>query len=65
MREDRPMKTVWIYIDTQYIAGDPRHLKAFATFEAANDWFEQYDPEGWHLNIRSSVTQSQCRACIE
>ena len=40
------MKTVWIYIDTRYSAGDPRHLKVFATFEVANDWFEQYDLEG-------------------
>jgi hypothetical protein len=45
-RENRLMKTVWIYIDTRYIAGDPRHLKVFATFEVANDWFEQYDLEG-------------------
>jgi len=34
------MKTVWIYIDTRYSAGDPRHL------QVANDWVEQYDLEG-------------------
>ncbi|MET0708125.1 MAG: hypothetical protein ABWY82_14985 [Tardiphaga sp.] len=39
-RENRPMKTVWIYIDTRYSAGDPRHL------QVANDWVEQYDLEG-------------------
>lgn len=40
------MKTVWVYIDTSKMIGDPDHVKAFATIEAAEAWFAQNDPEG-------------------
>jgi hypothetical protein len=40
------MKTVWVYVDSRKDVGDADHLKIFATEAAANDWFEQHDPEG-------------------
>jgi len=27
-------------------AGDPEHIKVFATMDAAEKWFEENDPEG-------------------
>ena len=44
--KERPMTTVWIYVDTRYRVGDPGHLKVFADEEAANRWLEENDPEG-------------------
>jgi hypothetical protein len=37
--EERPMKTVWIYVDTNKEVGDVDHLKVFATPELADGWF--------------------------
>ena len=38
--------TVWIYIDTSKQVGDVDHVKAFATGDAAQAWFDEHDPEG-------------------
>jgi hypothetical protein len=40
------MNTVWIYTDTSKQVGDRDHLKVFASSDAADEWFEQNDPEG-------------------
>lgn len=37
---------VWIYTDTNKPEGDVERLKVFASVDAANDWFEDNDPEG-------------------
>jgi hypothetical protein len=42
----RPMKTVFIYVNTSKRFGDPDHLKVFANVDAAETWFEENDPEG-------------------
>ena len=44
--QERPMTTVWIYIDTNKEVGDVDHLKLFATPELADEWFKENDPEG-------------------
>ncbi len=41
-----PMKTVWIYVDTNHHVGHPDHLKVSATPEVADEWFKENDPEG-------------------
>ena len=38
--------TVLACVDTSKQVGDKAHLKVFANPEAAEAWFEQYDPEG-------------------
>ena len=38
--------TVLIYVDTNKQVGDKDHLKVFATADAAENWFEENDPEG-------------------
>jgi hypothetical protein len=38
--------TVWIYTNTRKEVGDIDHLKVFATARAAEEWFEDNDPEG-------------------
>jgi hypothetical protein len=38
------MKTVWIYVGTRKEVGDIDHLKVFATARAAEEWFEESDP---------------------
>jgi hypothetical protein len=43
--EEGSMK-VWIYVDTNKQVGDIDHLKVFANDEAAEFWFEKYDPGG-------------------
>src|SRR3984893_10472801 len=43
---ERPMTTVWIYVDASKEVGDPDHLKVFANIDAAETWFEEHDPEG-------------------
>jgi hypothetical protein len=40
------MTTVWIYVDTRKEVGDVDHLKVFATARAAEERFEENDPEG-------------------
>jgi hypothetical protein len=40
------MTTVWVYVDTSKQAGDPEHLKVFASEAAADRWFAENDPEG-------------------
>jgi hypothetical protein len=44
--EERPMKTVWIYVDTSKQVGDRDHLKVFATSDLSDEWFLVNDPEG-------------------
>lgn len=44
--QDRAMKTVWVYTETTKRVGDEDHLKVFAMIEAAENWFEENDPEG-------------------
>jgi len=43
---ERPMKTVWIYVDTNKQVGDGEYLKVFASNEAAEHWLEEHAPEG-------------------
>ena len=40
------MRTVWIYVDTDYEAGHPDHLKVFLDPDAADEWFAANDLEG-------------------
>jgi hypothetical protein len=44
--EERPMKTVWIYVDISKQVGDRDHLKVFANSDLADEWFLVNDPEG-------------------
>jgi hypothetical protein len=44
--EEGPMKTVWIYVNTNKDVGDVDHLKVFASEEAAEKWLAENDPEG-------------------
>jgi hypothetical protein len=44
--EERPMTTVWIYVDRSKDVGDKDHFKVFASEAAANEWFRAHDPEG-------------------
>ena len=37
---------VWIYVDTSKEVGDVDHLKVFATYDAADEWFKVHDQEG-------------------
>jgi hypothetical protein len=43
--KERPM-TVWISVDRSKPAGDPEHLKVFASEDAADRWFAENDQEG-------------------
>jgi hypothetical protein len=43
--QEGPM-TVFAYVNTSKQVGDPEHLKVFATTDAAENWFEENDPEG-------------------
>jgi hypothetical protein len=38
--------TVLVCVSTSKQVGDPEHLKVFATTDAAENWFEENDPEG-------------------
>ena len=38
--------TVWISVDRSKPAGDPEHLKVFASEAAADRWFAENDQEG-------------------
>jgi len=38
--------TVWIYVDSRKLVGDPDHLQVFADEDAAEAWFRENDPEG-------------------
>ena len=38
--------TVFVYVNTSRQVGDVEHIKVFATTEAAEEWFEENDPEG-------------------
>ena len=44
--EEGPMKTVWIYVDTNKEVGDVDHLRVFANPDLADEWFKEHDPEG-------------------
>ena len=41
----RPSHDVWVYVDNRHPVGHPDHLQVFANKDAANEWFEQQDPE--------------------
>jgi hypothetical protein len=36
----------YVYVNTSKQVGDPEHIKVFATTDAAENWFEENDPEG-------------------
>jgi hypothetical protein len=38
--------TVWVYVNTSKQVGDKDHLKIFASYDAAEAWFKENDPEG-------------------
>ena len=38
--------TVFVYVNTSRQVGDAEHIKVFATQDAAENWFEENDPEG-------------------
>jgi hypothetical protein len=38
--------TVFVYVNTAKEVGDVDHVKAFASANAAEKWFEENDPEG-------------------
>lgn len=38
--------TVFVYVNTAKQAGEPEHIKVFATVDAAEKWFEENDLEG-------------------
>ena len=38
--------TVFVYVNTSKQVGDPEHIKVFANVDAAEEWFEENDPEG-------------------
>jgi len=40
------METVWIYVKTDALPGDPYYLQVFASDEAANRRLKENDPEG-------------------
>jgi hypothetical protein len=43
--EERPAMTVFVYVNTSKQVSE-EHLKIFATSDAAENWFEENDPEG-------------------
>lgn len=40
------MTSVWIYVDNNKAMGDVDHLKVFAKPDIAEEYFQQFDPEG-------------------
>ncbi|MDA9405395.1 hypothetical protein XH80_00980 [Bradyrhizobium sp. CCBAU 45384] len=52
--QDTPMKTAWTYVNTSKQVGDKNHIKAFATIDAAEKWFEENDPGAWRSCTRFS-----------
>ena len=51
---------VFVYVNTSKQVGDVQHIKVFANQDAAETWFEENDPEGVRLRVRSprmSVTE--------
>jgi hypothetical protein len=38
--------SVFVYVNTSKLIGDPEHIKVFASQDAAETWFEENDPEG-------------------
>jgi hypothetical protein len=45
-------ETVWIYVNTDALPGDPDYLQAFAGEEAANRWLDENDRKVMPSNIR-------------
>lgn len=43
--EERSM-AVFVYVNTSKQVGDPEHVKVFASADAAQNWFNENDPEG-------------------
>lgn len=37
---------VFVYVNTSKQVGDPEHVKVFASADAAQNWFNENDPEG-------------------
>jgi hypothetical protein len=44
--EERPMMTVFVYVDPNKQVGDPDHIKVFASQDAAETWLLENDPDG-------------------
>ena len=40
------MTTIWVYVDTRYRAGHPDDLKVFINPVAADESFNENDPDG-------------------
>ena len=57
------MRTVWIYVDTNYYIGHADHLKVFATPEVADEWFKGNDREGVAFGYEVIETDSLERHC--
>jgi hypothetical protein len=55
--EERPVTTVWIYVDTSKDVGNRDHLKVFADQAAAEAWFRKHDPEGVAFEYPSIKTK--------
>jgi hypothetical protein len=51
--------TVFVYVNTSKQAGDPEHIKVFATTDAAETWFEENDPEGVAFEYEVLVRQAR------
>ena len=47
--------TVWICIDTSKQVGDVDHVKAFASADAAQAWFDEHDPEDAPISIYANA----------
>jgi hypothetical protein len=45
--------TVFVYVNTSKQVGDPEHIKVFANGTPAEKWFEENDPEGVALSMKS------------
>ena len=38
--------SVFVYVNTSKLVGDPEHIMVFASQDATETWFEENDPEG-------------------
>lgn len=54
--KDREM-TILVYINTSKQVGDAEHIKVFASADAAEVWFEEYDPESVAFEYEVLVRQ--------
>ena len=49
--------TILVYINTSKQVGDAEHIKVFASADAAEVWFEEYDPESVAFEYEVLVRQ--------